>query len=72
VRALPTEVVPEGTQRPQSRPEFDLLRRHGLPKPTCALISHLPSRLRTPPTALRAVPPPRAGEGSITARFPSC
>ena len=67
MRALATEVVSERSPISQSIPQLHFLWRHRLSQTSCALVVHDACSLRTPPTALRAVPPPRAGEGLVSA-----
>jgi hypothetical protein len=57
-RNLPAKVVSPRAQFAKANPKLHFLRGHGLAQPARLLVRH-----GTPPTALRAVPPPRTGEG---------
>jgi hypothetical protein len=63
VRTLAAEVIPERSPFSQVNPQFHFLWRHRLSQASRAFVGHDDLPQRTPPTALRAVPPPRSGEG---------
>jgi hypothetical protein len=48
-------------------PQLHLLWRHRFSQASRALVGHDDHPRRTPPTMLRMVPPPRAGEGLASA-----
>ena len=65
VRPLPSKVEALRAQRAEMNPELHFLPSERLPEPSRLLVSHRALCGRTPPTMLRMVPPPRAGEGLV-------
>ena len=66
MRPLPSKVKAFRAQRAEMNPELHFLPSERLPEPSRLLVGHRALRGRTPPTMLRMVPPPRAGEGSAS------
>ena len=62
VRTLPPEMVAMRAPRSKVNPKLHPMFGHRASQPTRTFVSQ-PSLLATPPTMLRMVPPPRAGEG---------
>jgi hypothetical protein len=69
-RRLSPEVIAARSPRAKMHPEFDLLRRHSLPQAARVGVRH-GRFVRSPPTMLRMVPPPRSGEGSAPHSAPT-